>query len=307
MYGWLEDNGHASVFPLDEIGHLFEAVVKGAKQSGHLIKISKGLLELYSSAKHRQFTPASYGDSKKNILLIKPHLSIYGTTTPVRFWPSLTEETLTDGLLARFMIFEGGRNTPQKDWTPTPLPQGIVSAAMEWANYNETDLMGVTEPVVAKTRPEARQRLEEHRDNIAAGMFSDNEIDAAIWARVNERARKIALIIAAGRVSPKDPIEITLRDVNIGIKLANHCARYLISKAGLVGTNQRVADLRKVETIIRDNPGITKSNLGRRLQCWPARVRDELIADLADTDRILIERVEDANGPGRKMLRYRAK
>ncbi len=90
-----------------------------------------GLLTLYSASdsKHirRLLAKKVCGDRIHN-----PHLNVFGTAIPSHSYRCLTEKVLTDGLLARFIVYAvSGERVANPDQISPEPPDGLVERVRE--------------------------------------------------------------------------------------------------------------------------------------------------------------------------------
>src|SRR6185295_5905720 len=102
------------------------------KKSPHLYAAVSTLMKLYSSA-NTVFKGKAFADRKKNRVVDQPCVSLYGTTTAEHFYESLTVENLSDGFLARLLIFKlGEEDVPDRLRVPEQSPPAPVLATARW-------------------------------------------------------------------------------------------------------------------------------------------------------------------------------
>ena len=99
---------------------------------------------------------------------------------------------------------------------------------------------------------------------------------------------KVALVIAAGAEYVSPVITQDIARWSVGI--VEHCLTDLIYNAARnVATNRYEKDLLKVLRIIETagQTGITAKNLGRKTQSLDQRLRNSILSDLQESDRIM--------------------
>ena len=276
----------AILFQLDEFGKVLGTLQNGQK-SPHLYNIGTVLMELYSSVGQIWIGDA-YADPDKTPKIDDPHCVVYATTTPSTLWDGLTAENLTDGLLARMAIFEGGyvkmtepkhRNRPEK----------LIEMAREWVDYNPGGGNIRPEPEVMLYTPEAEARFLSHTRQISDRLGGESLARAAIWSRVAERSRKLAMIFACSRGIGQN---ITIEDAEAGIRLSNWTCRRLVGSTDKVTENQYHRDIVRVESIIKDAGKIDGSKLCRATRWLKSKERADIVKELQDLGIITVEPVE---------------
>lgn len=104
---WLADEKHHStLMMLDEIGSLLRGLQQPTSFAADIPRI---LTKLFSSTDRPEIKSYANGD-----VLYVPwhHLALYGSSTPERFWDSLTYGDVLDGFLARILIWETDQDAP---------------------------------------------------------------------------------------------------------------------------------------------------------------------------------------------------
>ena len=292
----------ALLLQIDEIGRMLQAT--GDAKQAHLYNIVTALMRLYSSA-GTLFKGKAYADGARNSDIYEPCVSLYGTTTPENFYGALKAENLADGLIGRILILEGDGDAKRCAPELVDLPPSILGAAQYWGRYAPGgNLSGLNpQPTLIRATPEARQcfdALAEQCDIEGA----KTPIVRAIWARAEEKARRLALIFAcsANREQP----EIDGDAARWACALAAYLSKRLVFLAG-----EWIADgafdgrQKKVIRIIRASGGqITRAQLYRKTQALPMRERDDILSNLLAT-RQVVEIEERSGKAGRPRVLYK--
>ena len=269
---------------LDEMGRMLE-VTKNAAKNPAMYNAVSVLMQLFSSAK-TTFTADAYADAARVKSVCQPCLCIYGTSTPQKFWDSLSVDNIGEGLMGRLMAFEGrGYAMPVKGLESSDPPADLLDALRWWADWQPSDNPAAVitpQPKVLRHAPEAIERFDDYATAIAERRIGENLMRAAIWSRAAEKAAKLALIHACSR-SVIDPQSIELVDVEFGISLSNYLTRRLIAGcAASVSENEVEAAKKKVLRLIEaaGENGMTANEVTRKTQWAKARERAEILADL---------------------------
>lgn len=312
----------ARLFMVDEFG-MFLTTVTGGKAAPHRAEIWSELMKLFSRAKGI-YRGTEYANKKEapRIDINQPCACFYGTTTPSTFWSALEGGALTDGSLARFLVFvtdndrpdrnEGaGIFTPSQDLLdalkaivrgqgdalpPGNLPGGAFVAAM--TAMDEPDPYTVPMAAGAERLHRQRQAGEDEWARKVAGT-----LQAAIVNRLGENAAKLALISAISR-DPAHP-EIAERDVEWAWLLAEHCTRTLLKDAGrfMADSDYERKVNRLVEIITKHGPISDAMIYNRHSFRLPARERADMLRDLVQVG-VLVAIQADPDRPGPKPIRY---
>lgn len=299
-----------TLFQIDEIGRLL-ATTSNASMNPHLYNISSVLMQIYSSADD-VWQGDAYGDRKKVKTLNYPHCVVYGSSIPAGFWEGISKESLTNGLIGRFLVFENPNYVDYQVPATDSIPSSIVECATEWMNLktHSGNLSGSTESEGAHAQEvyadeQASERLHQHAIDISNKRKAEPEIQAAVWSRHAEKTNKLALLFACSRWRDGKPWPtIRISDADNAIMLNNLLTRrMLIRSSKWVAENQVERDSLKVLRIIEDQPGITMGQLARQLRHLTAKNRRDILNDLQESGDVVCELVETG---GRSRREYRA-
>lgn len=277
---------------IDEIGDLLASIRASGAKARHLATIETYLKEIYSSSDSTWMT-GGYADTSKNKVIRCPHLVIYGTGSPEKFWESITPANIGDGVLPRLMIFDGSYVRYQETERLDCCPPAIAKVIQAWANWNPTDggNLGQTRPVIVPFDSSAQKRLKEHQFEIAEKRVKEDPLRAAVWSRTAEKSFKLALIFACSRVA--DPssgdLLVTLVDADNAIRLSNWLTRKMIFQVwGKVGRNERERNAKKIIEIVNQFSPIAMHDLTKRTRWLTKRDRQELLSELAEIGEVVI-------------------
>ncbi|MFO7899770.1 MAG: bifunctional DNA primase/polymerase [Planctomycetota bacterium] len=306
----IEDNLYASpamLFQTDEIDGLITAIHKGgdARYEG----IMNVLLKLYTSADSVYAMRVKAGKERRTI--DQPCLCIFGTAIPANYYEALSMKMLTNGFFARMLIVEAGKRGPGQDPQADDLPKGIVETAGWWANFKPGP--GNLEkwhpvPAVVPYTPEATEILGELRDHADAeykeAEAADDQAGMAIWARANEKARRLALVYACSE-NHEEPT-VGEDAAQWAWDFVDHqTRRMLFMAAGHVAENEFHAKCNKLIGILRDwraehgNEWMPFWRISRKLP-WTDREHDEVRTALLNQEVIQYEEVRTRGRPARR-------
>jgi len=278
------------LFQVDEI-HRLIATLGNASKSPHLYHIASVLLKLYSSS-DGLFRTDAYADLKKTVTIDQPNAVLYGTGLPDGFWNSLTSDSLENGLIGRFAVFEGCYVAMQS-CESVPAPDSVLTIAKAWGRLQAGagDLASEHPvPIMLRHTADAADRFVAHMRAITSRRLREDSARAALWSRSAERAAKFALLFAASRWAGEDSLpDIELSDVNRGIALSNWMTRRLIAQGtSYVAENAWDATVKRVFRIIRTQGPMTQAAITRRTQWLPSRQRVEALDTLIESGRIVV-------------------
>jgi hypothetical protein len=307
------DEQPVGLYMLDEMASLL-ATTHDAKGAPHLYKITDTFLRLFSSSK-MIIKADAYADRKKNKVVHYPNIVIYGTSVAKKFWESLSGESVTDGLLGRFMIFEpsgGDRNgyvDPVDDVERKPIPERLVAIAAAWRalKTHSGNLAGMTgfegaNPIGMKHTPEALERAKGHQRAVCEQRKQEEAEAAAVWTRTPEKTNKLALLFAASRATLEQLEQgelpmIELQDVDRAIALSNWLTRRLLHKAGLhVAHSDFERECQRALAKMQKDKEITRRGFTRMVRHLDTRKRGDVLQTLVDGGFISHRQEANANG-----------
>ena len=111
---WLStDNQQIALLMLDEIGLLLSGI---KNQNSFASDLPRMFIKLFSSTNRGEIKGYATGLSVK---IPWHHLSFFGASTPERFWESITMGDVTDGFLARILLWENHDDAP--------MPKNVIN------------------------------------------------------------------------------------------------------------------------------------------------------------------------------------
>lgn len=170
------------------------------RANGAEITLKAALLDFFSkSGEFKTLSPTAYSDSTKNTkLLDSPALSILGLSTPETFFNKLTESSITDGLIPRFLtvVYEGDSQVSNKNRVMGMQPQleTKLLKAVETSIYMSRNNTYCHVPMTdAATR--VMDEFELHIVNRMNGFGGDGAV-VAILNRAHLKALRLAALAA---------------------------------------------------------------------------------------------------------------
>lgn len=310
------------LFQIDEFG-LFLSSVTGPKAPAHKAEVWTELMKLYSRAKGT-YRGTEYANRKENprVDIVQPCCTFYGTSTPSTFWAALAGGAMSDGSLARFLLFISDNNRPERNpsagvFEPSDeLLSGLLAvaagrggAAIGGGNLPQphTATMTSQDRPDPYTVPMSEAAEEAHQKGLEAEDAWARKVEgtpqATIVNRLGENAAKLALISAISR-NPSDPV-ISVSDVEWGWLLAEHCTRSLLQDATrYLADSDYERRINKALDLIRRHGPISESQMFDR-HGWrlPERDRSEILRTLVTAGMILAI-PSDRSKAGRPTVRY---
>ena len=227
---------HPSVlFQTDEIDGLMTKINLGkdARHEG----VMNVLLKMYTSAS--SLYPMRVKAGKEAGVIDQPCLCIFGTAVPKHYYEALSLKMLSNGFFARMLIMETGKRGKGQDVAVREPPESVLATAQWWADFspgekrsNLADWHPI--PKVVECTPDAADVLRAFRERaeIEYGLAEDkvDQASMAIWARANEKARRLALIYAcsANHTAPC----VTADAVRWACEFVDHQTRRMLFMTG---------------------------------------------------------------------------
>ena len=271
------------------------------------------LLKLYTSAGGSY--PMRVRANQEPTSILNPNLVLFGTAIPRHFYAAINERLLTNGFFARLLILETGRRGQGQEIESRPVPEAILEVARFWAQLlaENQDEDGNEVPLVPILVQHTQQALElvtsyriEADEEYTLAENAGDEAGMALWARANEKARRLALIYACSE-NHRSP-RITEAAVNWANSFVSHLTRRMLFQTRYHAQEGKfaeqcqalVATLRKW----RQSKGDAWMPFWKitRKHAWPEREHDQVRTSLID--QRLIEYSELPTG-GRPTRQYR--
>jgi len=245
----------AVLFQTDEIDGLMTKINLGrdARHEG----IMNVLLKMYTSAS--SLYPMRVKAGKEPGIIDQPCLCIFGTAIPKHYYEALSLKMLSNGFFARMLIMETGKRGKGQDAAVRDPPGSVLATAQWWADFspgekrsNLADWHPI--PKVVECTPEAGDVLRAFRERaeVEYGLAEDkvDQAGMAIWARANEKARRLALIYACS-ANHTDP-RVTADAARWACDFVDHqTRRMLFMTAEYVAENEFDARCKKLVATLR--------------------------------------------------------
>lgn len=279
----------SKLFQLDEIGDLLKAIKK-ERGSGHMEAILQKIKMLMTSS-HSLYSNSATSDAKSYFTIDQPHMVIFGTATPEKFWDNLSVDSIEDGFLGRILPLEVHGYGETQDPALAEIPVSILEQAKAWGEFEPTqgNLGGMSpKPAVYRLADDAKLRHMSYCKNIDSKIPKDGTHKATdgLWKRARGRAASLALLFAASRLGPRLDGVIELIDVEMAIKVINWITRRTIFKVTTqVSENQFERDCNRVLEAIRKQ-ACDSTQLTRRTRWLKSRERNEILENLRDRGEI---------------------
>jgi hypothetical protein len=243
------------LFQTDEIDGLMTKINLG-RDARHEA-IMNVLLKMYTSAS--SLYPIRVKAGKEPGIIDQPCLCIFGTAIPKHYYEALSLKMLSNGFFARMLIMETGKRGKGQDAAVRDPPESVLATARWWADFSPGEKRGnlaVWHPIpkVVEYVPEAGNVLRAFREGAEFEYgLAEEKVDQAgmaIWARANEKARRLALIHAcsANYANPR----ITVGAARWACDFVDHqTRRMLFMAAEYVSENDFDARCKKLVATLR--------------------------------------------------------
>lgn len=287
----------AILFQFDEFGR-FLRTIGDPKRAPHLFNVLGALMKLYSSA-DIVFRGKAYADKKRNRTVDQPCVCMYGTTVAEHFFESLTAESLSDGFIARLLVFETETTPPRQRARLTDVPEPILEAARWWGAFKPGGNLRAEHPEPCEIfyTEEAGAIFDRMAALVDAEMSNPDSDGRSLWARAEEKACRLALIYACS-VARDAPV-IDGSATQWACELSEYLTRRMLHVAHeWVADGQFDARQKRVLRVIRGVGGsISRSELCRRTQWLSQRERLEVINNMLETAQIVVRSTPTATKP----------
>lgn len=290
---------------VDEIGR-FLRTVSSPEKNPHLYNVQTVLMKLYSQA-DSTFLGKAYADVKRRQSIVQPCVCVYGTTVPEHLYAALTPEALSDGFVARVLVFEGSANPPRREAAEAAVPLSIIEGARWWSRFRCASLSGVSSvPPDPQLVGHEHGAVEVFRELAAVADDQRTRLEGparSIWARVEEKACRLALIYVCSMAS--DQLIVTRDAASWACRLAEYLTRRVLFIANrYVAENVFDAKRKRVLRAIEDAgpSGIEQNRLCRKTQAMTVRERLEILDALRASGHIIEQRTPSGGRPGTRLI-----
>jgi hypothetical protein len=240
------------LFQTDEIDGLMTKINLGrdARHEG----IMNVLLKMYTSSNSLYAMRVKAG--KEPGVIDQPCLCIFGTAIPKHYYEALSLKMLTNGFFARMLILESGRRGKGQDATLLDLPESVKATARWWADFKPGGNLNDRHPAprVAPHTPEAYALLRQFRERAdqeySVAEDRNDQVGMAIWARANEKARRLALVYACS--ADRENLRITTEAATWACAFVEHQTRRMLYMAAeSVAENEFDARCKRLVSTLR--------------------------------------------------------
>ena len=290
-----------TVLVLDEFGDMLAKAT--SKTAASFEREVTTILKIQWSHAGRVMRGREYADQRQRPRqdIQFPCMSMLGSSTPGRFYSSITPNEIEDGTLNRLLTVRSA-NYPDVPIhrEPVPVPDVItnwLTAAndIEPIPMTKQTIEQLHQPRSVKCSPMAQQILDafsrEAEDNRHALLTNSSRAQlAGWWVRASENARRIALILAVGRYTESEALHVAVHDdaLNIDPASAQWAVEYvrtivedmLEQSEGRIGDSDLERVVIAVEAVLRKAGQIGMTRREMRRKCSAFRnIFDPAMAD----------------------------
>lgn len=221
IYAHLAANTGIGIAILDEVAPLLKTIQKDDANTHHAY-IAKAILMLYSAGTMRGISLGKVASTtskkgEKEIILDNPMLAILGFTVPEKFKTVFSVDSITSGLLQRFIPIVPEILFVEKNENSNPhaiissdlfsIPASLIGAS------DINDEGEAVEPIESIVRqrmlytPDARKLFESlcrdyRKKFIGAALNAESAAYASIYSRLTEQIERLATVLALDFITP---------------------------------------------------------------------------------------------------------
>lgn len=271
---------------VDEFGKFLRTLSNPSK-SPHLYTIISTLLKLYSSA-NRVFQGKAYADQEKNKKIDQPNLVLHGTGNPSDFFESLTPESLRDGLVGRFLVFEGQNRAKREEPTAVDPPKDLLDVVAWWRDFKPGGNLASVhpQPLLVDATAEARSVFADLGAIVDGMDEEEGGWERGVWARAEEKACRLALVYACSR--EREGLTIDKDAAQWACDVAEHMTRRLIYLGSSHVSDNAFDGLQKrvMNRVRKNGGGISQSQFVTVFAYWDKELRSKILANLLETKQL---------------------
>jgi hypothetical protein len=280
----------SKVFHLDELGDLLKAIKKerGSCKEGVLEKI-----KMLMTSSHQLYSNSATADSKFFFTIDQPHLVIFGTATPEKFWNNLSTDSIEDGFMGRVFPLEVAGYAETQEPKTVDIPDKILEQAKAWCQFTAGAGNLSSEspvPVVYEMSEEATCRHNSYCREIDRKIPKDgsHKPTDGLWKRARGRAATLALLFAASRAGPSQAGTIEIVDVDLAIKITNWITRRTIYKISTqVSENLFEANCNRMLELIKRHGECDRTKLSQVARWLKPKERREVLEQLLEHNTVI--------------------
>ncbi len=289
-----------TIFLMDEFGHILSNLGGSSKQSSPLATVLSTLMKLYSSS-HTKYVGKAKADEAP-VSIYNPHVCVWATSTPNKTFNALREDQVEDGFIPRLLWFVSESLVKYRPGFNQPPPRELIDWARAMGNRpmvlndDTTSIVEATKVRSTEVRVSdgAKAIFSDYIDEVFAKrkkMGKNGDIMHSMWGKCGENANKIAMILAVGE-NMDNPV-VSPANMDYACRLVEYLTGTFVKRLRQeVHSDVQQQNKNKICMLIekfeksRGRP-IKRSELTRKTQWLDKRMRDQVILDLMEADRIV--------------------
>jgi len=305
----------SQILHLDEFGMLLKSITD-EKAPAHLRQVAKALTEIYTSSSS-VFHGGHYASPDVSPIIIdKPALSIFGTSTLSVYSDALTSSAIGSGELNRFLVVQADDDMPKLSRN-VEASEPPVNLVRHWNQFfdapgEQGNLVELAGGSLAAPAPQiVRWDGVIERLHAIGDQADDRAREASkrgqtgIWTRYREQVIKVAMITAIA----KNPIapEIENDDLDMAEAIVTYACEYVVQLAdNHISDSKAEKDVKTILGYIRRaGDWVTKTQVAKATRQLPARQRNEILNDLVMVQEAIEMRIDKKESLGRPIIHYR--
>jgi hypothetical protein len=280
----------SKVFHLDELGDLLKAIKKdqGGFKESVLAKI-----KMLMTSSHQVYSNSATADSKLFFTIDQPHLVIFGTATPEKFWSNISTDSIEDGFMGRVFPLEVVGYAETQEPAVNTIPDSILEQAKAWADFVPGSGNLASEnptPAVYEMSAAANERHYSYCREIDRKIPKDgsHKPTDGLWKRARGRSATLALLFAASRCGPSANGTIEKIDVDLAIKITNWITRRTIYKiCTQVSENMFESNCNRMLELLKKYGECDRTKLSQVARWLKPKERREVLEQLLERNAVI--------------------
>lgn len=278
------------IFLIDEFGK-FVSRVGGSSASSYQQGILDILMKLYSLS-DGTYRSGWQKSSQSRTVISQPHVTLFATTTPEQFWPSLNQDMVSNGFLNRFFVFQNLEESPAFQQVEEPeIPREFAKRIADLFALPRVPLgadASKPQPQAVGYTKEAEECFWEAqaRWQVHAGDQTMKARD--LWKRAGDMCRKTALILSSAGFGIGGIGETGLEEMQWSVRLTDVlCSNAAMMAGELMAESKHEKEIYKLlSKIQKADEGISNRELARSSQYLPTQYRQQLLQQMQETGLI---------------------
>lgn len=202
----------------------FYSVLKSMSDETKDNTLMRYLLMLYTSSQKNFTTRIKAG--KQGVIVPKPHLTLFATTTPEEFFKNVNDTFLNGGMFARMNIVVADKPVRPTLKSELQIPDKLIDTAKSWKNFipagsGNLDVEAMAVPYTAGAR-ELAESVYDFQFSMCDSLRSSGNAawQISLWNRYFEISMRYALLYACSEASSPDKAVMTDSAVKWGSAFA---------------------------------------------------------------------------------------